>query len=99
MKFPECIKIPKDREIRITKRGNLTFEGQVNEAQQYDGLVRRIWEKDDGSCEIFEGKMRNGQAWGWGRNIYSEGDVYEGDWLHGSTMDMIRHAQDLYSCC
>ena len=89
------IKINKEREIKTTRMGNLFFEGQVNQAQKYDGLVRRIWLKDDGSYEIYEGQMRNGQAYGWGRRIMSNDDVYEGQWLNGSTMQLIGLAQEL----
>ena len=39
--------------------------------------------------------MRNGQAYGWGRRIQSDDSVYEGQWLHGSTMDLIMLGQEL----
>ena len=92
------VTIPVSRDIRTSSSPNLIFEGQVNQQQQWDGLVRRIWLKGDGEYEIYEGKMRNGQANGYGRRIRSDGSIYEGEWLNGSTMDLVKLGQELIVC-
>ena len=87
--------IPRGREIKTTRIGQMIFEGQVNTRGNYDGLVRRTWLKDDGSYEIYEGQMRNGAPFGFGRRIQSDDSVYEGEWMHGSTIDIIKLGQEL----